>query len=413
MPPDRRDVNPPSAKHWRRLAVVLWIVLILVVCIRGAWQQHTHSLYLTFKTAGSHWLAGTSLYHWAELEQGLEPYRYSPLVAVMLAPFDRLPDSVGSVLWRLLNAGVLLGGLAAWLRSPLPWQLDARQRALIYLLVLPLAAISLNNGQTNPLVIGFLLLTIALASAGHWTRAAICTALATALKVYPVTLGLLLAAAYPRRFAGRLLVALAVVAVLPFLFQRQAYVTGQYGEWMRALLEDDRKMWPLHMAYRDLWLVFRVIGVPLSPQAYQVVQVVSGGLCAAVCVAGRWRGWEPARVLMAVLTLGTCWMTLCGPATESSTYVLLAPALAWSLLARRVEHWPQPVRWLPDVAGGLLLIGLLAGLTRSTAVVHSLGVQPLAALLLFAAYLAVHTRALGPGAATADADVGGAVARAA
>jgi hypothetical protein len=228
-----------------------------------------------------------------------------------------------------------------------------------------------------------------------------------------LALGLLLTAAYPRRFAGRLVLALAAVAALPFLFQRPGYVAGQYAEWLRMLVGDDRKYWPIHVAYRDLWLLFRVTGMPMNPQVYQAIQVLSGAACAGVCVAGRWRGWEPARVLTVAFVLGTCWMTLCGPATESNTYVLLAPALGWALLAARAENWPPPERWLPAASAGLLLAGVLAGLTLWTVRVHSLGVQPLAALLLFAAYLFVYARQLARGRAGAEARSGGPAARAA
>jgi hypothetical protein len=376
------------------VAVILWASLIVAVCVRGAIQQNTHSLYPTFAAAGAHWLDGTSLYYWAGTEPGLEPYRYSPLVAALLVPFDLLPSAAGSVAWRLLNAGVLLVGMAAWLRSPLPWQLSAVQRALMYLIVLPLALGSLNNGQANPLVVGLLLLTVAAAGAERWNLAAVAMALATALKVYPFALGLLLAAAYPRRFALRLALALVAVAALPFALQAPAYVSGQYAEWFRVLSEDERKFWPLHMAYRDLWLLFRVTHLPISPRIYQVIQVLSGGACAVVCVALRWRKFQAASVLTAVFTLGTCWMTLCGPATESSTFVLIAPALSLGLLAAKFEDWRAPLRWLPAMAAVLLSIGILAGLTRSTANIHSLGIQPLAALLLFTAYFAVYVRAL-------------------
>lgn len=394
MPPEGPAARLRNLATWQRIAVALWVAVVAGVCVRGAVQQRVHSLYPTYATAGAHWFAGTSLYHWAETEPGLEPYRYSPLVAAVLVPFDLLPPQTGSVLWRLVNAGVLLAGLAAWLRSPLPWRPDPGQRAFLYLLVLPLAAGSLNNAQSNPLVLGFLLLTVAAAGAGKWNQAALWMGLSVALKVYPIAPGMLLAAAYPRRFAGRLLVALIAVGALPFLLQRPEYVAGQYAEWLRALVEDDRKYWPLHMAYRDLWLLLRVTAIPLGPRGYLVIQAASGLACAAVCVAGRLRNWEPAQVLTAVMVLGACWMTLCGPATESSTYVLLAPALAWGVLSARVQRWAGPARWLPDVAAVLLLVSFVAGVSPLARHLHALGPQPLAALLLFGAYLTVFLKEL-------------------
>jgi hypothetical protein len=305
---------------------------------------------------------------------------------------------------------VLLGGLAWWLRSGLPVTPTARQQAAVFLLVVPLALSSLNNAQPNPLVTGLLLAAAAGAVTERWSAAALCAALATAVKVYPLAVGLLLAAVYPRRFLPRLVLALAVLAALPFLCQRFGYVAAQYAAWYERLREGDesRKYWPLHMAYRDLWLLFRLAHVPISSRGYVGVQLLSAGGCALLCLAARWRGWPRRTLLLAVLTLGSCWMTLCGPATESCTYVLLAPTLAWGLV--RAEPRPSgsgAAPPLPDgrgsagsvgsvVAYGLLLVSVLAGAFGRAAAqrVHALGLQPLGALAFTAGFSIALSRAL-------------------
>jgi hypothetical protein len=100
-------------------------------------------------------------------------------------------------------------------------------------------------------------------------------------------------------------------------------------------------------------------------------------------------------------------MMLCGPATESSTYVLLAPALAWAVLNAGGEPWP--LRALPALAWGLLVVCVLAGLSRNTARFHALGLQPLAALLFALGCLAAALRdLLAPPAAAAPVAPAGA-----
>src|SRR5262249_51258876 len=136
---------------------------------------------------------------------------------------------------------------------------------------------------------------------------------------------------------GRLLLALAVGLALPFLLQRPAYVAGEYATWFRLLAADDRSDWPLAISYRDVWLLCRLWQVPLTLRGYLVIQLLAAAGVAALCLAGRWVGWPKRRLLTALLLLGTCWMTVFGPATESCTYILLAPALAWALL----EAWWQ------------------------------------------------------------------------
>ena len=119
-------------------------------------------------------------------------------------------------------------------------------------------------------------------------------------------------------------------------------------------------------------------------------------------------------IFLAALALGTCWMTLVGPATESCTYILLAPVLAWAVLsatrqpwrswgAGTAEPWPMAVRWMPAAAWWLFLACVLAGLGPWTNRVHALGLHPLAALLLTMSCVVAILRAAaaaGPGRRT-------------
>ncbi len=393
MPPEGHGLPGWMRDRWAQWAVTVWLVVVATVCARAVVQPRVRSLYPTWSAAGGDWLAGAPLYRntW---EQHLDQFRYSPLAAALFAPFHLLPEGVGGALWRLLNAAALLGGFAGWLRTVSPTPLTARHWGALFLLVAPLALSSLNNGQPNLLIAGLLLAALAAVTREGWALAAICVAGAAALKVYPLALGLLLAAAYPRRFAPRLALALAALAALPFALQQPGYVAEQYRLWFERLRDNDeaRRSWPLHMAYRDLWLLFRVWRVPVTPHAYLGIQLVTAAGCAAVCVAGRLRGWARPRLLTAALTLCTCWMMLCGPATESSTYVLLAPPLAWAVLNAGRQPWP--LRAPPALAWGLLVVCVLAGLFRNTARFHALGLQPLAALLFALGSLATTLREL-------------------
>ena len=233
---------------------------------------------------------------------------------------------------------------------------------------------------------GLLLAALAAVERERWSRAAVFVALATTVKVYPLAIGLLLAAAYPRRFAPRLLLALALAAVLPFACQHWDYVHAQYGLWLQRLGKDQRWDWPLHMGYRDLWLLIRLYHVPLTPRGYLGVQLVSAAGCAALCVALRLRGLPRREVLTAILVLGSCWMTLCGPATESSTYILLAPALAWMVFRVESERWSGLLGWMTRVAFVLFMLCVVRGLWPNVNRFHALGLQPHAACLLSLVY---------------------------
>ncbi len=343
-----------------RAAILVWIVVVGAVCVRAAVQPYKRTLYTTWAQAGADWETGRDLYR-TSWEADQDQFRYSPTTAVLLVPFSHLPVRLGGVVWRLLNAGALLSGFAWWLRTA-PAARTPREKGILFLLLVPLSLSSLNNGQPNPLVIGLLLAALAAAERKRWTSAAAFIALATALKVYPLAVGLLLAASYPRRCTPRLVLVLALTFALPFLCQHSDYVCGQYALWLQRLGQDQRWHWPPHMAYRDLWLLIRVWHLPLTPLGYVGVQLLSAAGCAVLCVAARLRGRPRGEVLGTILALGTCWMTLCGPATEACTYVLLAPALAWAVLSGRCDGWPRPARMLAGTAFVLLMLCVLAGL---------------------------------------------------
>jgi hypothetical protein len=372
-----------AADRWRRLAVAAWAAVLLVVCGRGLISARAGGVYPIFADAGRSWLQGIDLYPESCRPDLDDRFRYSPAVAALFAPFSLLPDRVGGCLWRILNAAAFLGAFAWWCRvfSPLPLR-GKGSKAALWLLLLPLSVGSMNNGQSNPLVAGLLLAAVAGVARERWNLAAVCVTAACLFKGYPLAIGLLLAAVYPRQFGPRLLLALAAGVALPFALESPGYVARAYADWLGQVSADDRSDVPVINGYRDLWQLIRLAELPVSRGVYLGLQLATAAGVAALCVAGRAARWPRGRLLTALLALGTCWMMLCGPATESCTYILLAPVLAWAV----VEGWqagrPRAARYLPAAALVLLTLASVACWFPSGKTVHGLGVQPLAALLL-------------------------------
>jgi hypothetical protein len=273
----------------------------------------------------------------------------------------------------------------------LPRFLTASQRALLYVLIIPLSVGSLNNAQSNALVLGLLLAGVAAVARHRWNLASGCVALACLFKVYPVAVGLLLAAIYPRRFAGKFLITLTIGLTLPFLLRPFAYVWEQYAGWWHHLVTDDRQALPVELWYRDLRLLCRACHLPLSPMAYPIIQLLAAVGSAAICMAGRLAHWEERRLLTALFSLACCWMTLFGSATESCTYILLAPTLAWTTLDAWLRSAPWWIQSGLVMSFGLFTLAQLAvwfpGAGRQ---VHALGIHPLAALLLLVCCVGMH-----------------------
>jgi hypothetical protein len=166
---------------------------------------------------------------------------------------------------------------------------------------------------------------------------------------------MLLALLYPKRFSWRLLVCLAVGALLPFVLQHADYVREQYRVWAHYLVTEDRQRGPIADWYRDLRALWRVYVAPMSLERYELVEIIAAAMIAGVALLGQGRRW-PQNVLLAfVLSLACCWMTALGPATESATYILLAPAAAWMLVVSEAAPRERVWRIAYGIVFGLLV----------------------------------------------------------
>src|SRR5207248_11729274 len=90
----------------------------------------------------------------------------------------------------------------------------------------------------------------------RWWSAAILLATTVVLKLMPLPFALLFCALWPRRLAGRFLLAVAVGFLLPFLTRPAGIVCAQYRGWANHLVEMSGERWP---GFRDGWTVWVLV----------------------------------------------------------------------------------------------------------------------------------------------------------
>jgi Glycosyltransferase family 87 len=366
-----------SLGAWNIGALAVWIIIFLALAVRTLANPNRATAFTVYRLAGVHWLSAQHLYgDW-------RGFVYSPLAAVFFTPFGLLAPGWGNLCWIWLNATVFLLGVRALLSSGIYPGIKSRYHGIVYLLLVPLVLGNLDTGQANPTVIGLVLLAVAAVPAERWSVAALCVAAATYLKIYPLAVGLILFLTAPRRLGWRLFLALVVLGILPFLFQHWSYVSQQYHEWISTRSADDRRLYPIKDVPLDLWfLLVRFGHLPIPGLAYSAFQMLSGGAIALFCLVGVWKDWPKERLLAGIVALVCIWMTLCGPATELQTYILLAPAVVLTL----VDALPSPrPLWLRT---GLVVVCVLMVLAVArTSFLPSqkglwiLTIQPVAAIL--------------------------------
>ena len=361
---------------WTRLVVALWVLGTLVIFVRTALRSD-HDVLSTEWNAGAAWAHGGSVYG------GQGGFIYPPPVAGFNALLNGLPKWFKGDLWRLVRTGTMLIATLVWVRSGLQPKLDRKPLPLIYLLLFPLAIGDLNNGQSNPMISGLLMLGVVAVSRRSWNLAALCFALPACYKVYPLAVGLLMCVLFPKELVWRIALLLILVAAAAFLTQHPAYVADQYRLWIETR-RLDRRRYTATDPQRDLWMIFRVVGVPLTDWLYLCIQLGSAAALAGFAWWAQHKHWDQGRLLFVLLNLGLCWMLLLGPATEAATYVILAPSIVFAVLLALDQPWF--FRALAWSAYGLLLVGELhSALIHSKKILLALAVQPTAALL-FAAY---------------------------
>src|SRR6202011_5569344 len=148
------------------IAAGIWGAVLLGICVCIGLFSHSHDVFGTYADAGRKWTEAQPLYTYTR------GFVYSPLVAAFFAPFSWLPISLGSVLWRLLNAALFVGAIFWWLKSEISSRIPKSSYWLGFLLILPLSLGNFNNGQVNPMIIGLLTVAILAAYEERWTLAA-------------------------------------------------------------------------------------------------------------------------------------------------------------------------------------------------------------------------------------------------
>jgi Glycosyltransferase family 87 len=239
-------------RHPLRLAVGVWLALAVAVAVRTLVSPVSHSVFPIFAASAAHWWADQSLY---SLYPDLDLFRYPPPFAVVVTPFGALGLRAGGVAWSWAGMAVYAAGLWRFARDVLPAGRSRGWAAAFLALGAVVALPALWNAQSNPLVVGLILLGASGLARRRWWTAAFLFAAATWLKLTPLLPALLLCCLWPRRLAPRFVAALAVGALLPFLTRPADVVLDRYQEWAAALTHTGGVRWP---GFRDAWTAWQV-----------------------------------------------------------------------------------------------------------------------------------------------------------
>jgi hypothetical protein len=218
-------VSPGTASAWRRWerGLLLLYALTVVGIVIHQGLTHVDTNFAIFRASFRHLAAGEDLYAAYSGEQ-VDRFKYSPLFALLFAPFALLPTLIGLAAWNGLNVFLFVHAV----RRLLPGAAAPLVLALVYLEVVR----TTERAQSNALVAALIILAYLALEERRQVKAALAIVAGTLIKIFPVG-ALALAIFHERRW--RLLVAVGLVTIaglaLPLLVTSPHALAGQFASW--------------------------------------------------------------------------------------------------------------------------------------------------------------------------------------
>jgi hypothetical protein len=300
-----------------RLIIVGLVAFVTAKCLLA---PGTHSVYPEYAQAG--------LDFWSGSPESYVACQYLPYFSLAMTPLSLLPEWAGQTLWAVGCLAVYLTGLRAFFAGcvlpSLPGKCPRWTWPVFLTCGVGVGVSSLVNQQANPLIIGLLMWGAVHVQGRRWWLAALCLTL-PAFKVYPLALGLVFAALYPRQLLPRLLAVVAVLLALPFV-ALPAEAVERY-RWIAEYAADDLHSLRFHMVGVREWLARH--GYEWGPREFFPIQAAAGLLIPLLLL---WGGEGDRGRERRAFVLVSLWFVTFGPSVEAPTYLLAAPALGWLLL---------------------------------------------------------------------------------
>src|SRR6202012_5777181 len=185
-----------------------------------------------FKFSFFHLIEGKDIYqlfpddHW-------DLYKYSPAFALCFGVLSWMPDTIGLLLWNLINSLCLVAGVRL-----LP-DLSDEKKSWILLFSLLEMLLSIQNTQSNGLMAGLIVLAFAYAERSKYLLSTLCVVFSFYIKIYGA-LAFVFYLFYPGklRLFGWTIFWMAFFALVPLVVVSGGQLLFLYKSWWHLLIDD-------------------------------------------------------------------------------------------------------------------------------------------------------------------------------
>jgi hypothetical protein len=261
-----------------------------------------------FKFSFYHLVQGRDIYqlfpddHW-------DLYKYSPGFALCFGLLSWMPDTIGLLLWNLINSLCLFAGIRL-----LPGINDEKKSWILLFCLLEML-LSIQNTQSNGLMAGLTVLGFALAERRNYFLSTLCIVFSFYIKIYGA-LAFLFYLFYPGKgkLMGWSLFWMLFFALLPLSVVNGHQLIFLYQSWLHLLLND-----------RSASIGLSVMG--LLESWWHLASVKNGVTAAGILVfllpLVRWRYYPDLRYRLLYLASALIWMVIFNHKAESPTFIIV------------------------------------------------------------------------------------------
>jgi alpha-1,2-mannosyltransferase len=341
------------------LGLILWVVWLASV-LGPTWEsvrdmmasgQASGALVEYANYIGRFW-AGETIY----VAGDLHGFHYLPATLVLGTPLTWMSFPAAGAVIGLLSA-LALGASVCYLAAvfnPRHWLPLA---GIILGLSSMAAATSFDLLQFQILMTASLIAAAAASMKGRYRQMSLWLILGIAIKPLGIVMALLAAVVFPKSRIP-LVVALALLLILPFSVRDWGYVATEYGNYLRQLWHITAVPPGNWFNQADFSVFLRHLGLDLNSTARLAIRMIAAA--ATLLLALRVASWrDPRATGFAIFILSVCYIAFFNPRQEQYSFLVVAPAVATIgalLMARNVLDWFGWV-WL----GLAIAIGLRLG----------------------------------------------------
>jgi hypothetical protein len=282
--------------------------------------------YIIFKQSYFHLIQQMDLYSFYLSEQW-DLFKYSPAFALSFGLLAYLPDAIGLTLWNLINALVLFAGIMQLPKLPM----KARIAAALFIIIEMVT--SLQNSQSNALIVGLLVLAFCLFERDQIFLACLCVTFTVFIKIFGL-LAFAIAIFYPNKIKTILytILCFAIFTFIPLVVVAWDQFVFLYQSWWDLLVSDHTISYGLSMiGWLTSWFGF----------TGNKNIVVLLGLVLLLLPFIRWKHYGEFNFRIIVLSSILIWMVIFNHKAESPSFIIAMAGVAmWYFSSLRTNlNW--------------------------------------------------------------------------